>query len=80
MGRNHVIAKINQETQNREKQGEREAYAAIWPYVCAALGKLPPTKSEIEKIKLFGPPEGYGKIKNNSYRYQFKKFIRCPKR
>lgn len=54
---------IEREIEKRWTRGEREAFAARWPEICEALSKLPPTRGELESIRLYGPPPGYSPLK-----------------
>lgn len=58
-GKRDVTWCIDRETSRRGAQADRDALALRWPEICEALSKFPPTLGDIEKIKLFGPPEGF---------------------
>ena len=75
MARNHILAKIKTSTATRGKKAEREALAAVWPQICEALQKMPPTIGEIESIRLYGPPEGFSFLPKFRpiHRHDFKK-------
>jgi len=44
-------------------EGDLETLAAVWPQLMLALSSLPPTPSEILKVRVGpGPPKGYSFI------------------
>lgn len=60
--------------------GEREALAAVWPELMEYLGRFPPTRAEIERILVSGPPSGFSYLPNSHDRWQFRTrgFSRVP--
>jgi hypothetical protein len=54
-----VTYHIDRQIRKAGNKAEIEAFAACWPEICEALGRFPPTRGEIEMIKLNGPPTGF---------------------
>lgn len=50
---------LDERMEKQRAWADRQALAEVWPQLCRAVGNLPPTPAEIEKIKLFGPPPGW---------------------
>ena len=78
-----VTYHIDRQIRKAGNKAEIEAFAACWPELCRALGKFPPTRGEIEWIKLNGPPSGFSLlIKGRSLgpRWEFRKGGRSASR
>jgi len=68
-GRNRSEAQIERGYKQRLEKTKSEinnkVAAAQWPKIMKALDSLPPTPEELDKIILYGYPEGFGKLKKS---------------
>lgn len=71
MGR--VERSIDRSIEKRSDQMDREVFAEIFPQICRALGNTPPSRAELERIRLLGPPDGFGYLYKGPDRFNFRR-------